>query len=155
SNGFDLASQHYGDSRFMYVCTVPGRSGGEDPFGSQALDTEVKELNGPTWRVNVWSAILMRSSIHVDNVSTYRWPNAAIHINAPLRAANANNFVLTNIKSTNDGMGIYVFGDNANVGFIGYCQVLGPGSFTPGLGGHGFWDHSLSGCLWINNYAED
>jgi hypothetical protein len=157
SNGFDLASQHYGDSRFTYVCTAPGRSGGKDPFGSQALDThtEVKELNGPTWRINVWSAILMRSSIHVDNVSTSRWLNAAIHINAPLRAANANNFVLTNIKSTNDGMGIYVFGDNANVGFIGYCQVLGPGSFTPGLGGHGFWDHSLSGCLWINNYAED
>jgi hypothetical protein len=155
SNGFDLASQHYGDSRFTYVCTAPGRSGGEDPFGSQALDTEVKELNGPTWRVNVWSAILMRSSIHVDNVSTYRWPNAAIHINAPLLTSNANNFILTNVKSTNDGMGIYVFGDNANVGFIGYCQALGPGSFTPGLGGHGFWDHSLSGCLWINNYAED
>ena len=48
-------------------------------------------------------------------------------------------------------MGIYVFGSNANVGFIGYCQVLGPGSFTEGLGGHGFWDHSLSGCLWIND----
>ena len=100
----------------------------------------------------------MRSSIHVDNVSTYRWPNASIHINsgaAPPNLTFANNFVLTNVKSTNDGMGIYVFGTNANVGFIGYCQVLGPGSFTPGNGGHGFWDHSLSSCLWINNYAED
>jgi hypothetical protein len=52
-------------------------------------------------------------------------------------------------------MGIYVGGGNANVGFIGYCQALGPGSFTPGKGGHGFWDQSLSSCLWINNYAED
>jgi len=70
SNGFDLASQHYGDSRFTYVCTVEGTSGGEDPFGSQVLDAEVTEFNGPTWRVNVWSAILMRSSIHVDILVT-------------------------------------------------------------------------------------
>jgi hypothetical protein len=158
SNGFDLASQHYGDSRFTYVCTSSGTSGAKDPFGPEALDTEVAETNGPTWRVNVWSAILMRSSIHVDNVSTYRWLNAAIHISAALAGPNkndANNFVLTNVKSTNDGMGIYVAGSDANVGFIGYCQVLGPGAFTPGTGGHGFWDHSLSGTLWINNYAED
>lgn len=157
SNGFDLASQHYGDSRFTYVCTVSGMSGGNDPFGSQALDSEVTEFEGPTWKVDVWSAILMRSSIHVDNVTTYHWPNAAIHVNSESsnRPGAANNFVLTNVKSTNDGMGIYVFGSNANVGFIGYCQVLGPGAYTPGAGGHGFWDHSLSGCLWINNYAED
>jgi len=157
STGFDLASQHYGDSRFTYACTVAGKSGGKDPFGAQALDSEVAEVGGPTWRVEVWSAILMRTSIHADNVSTYLWPNAAVHINSEsaVRPGNANNFVITNLKSTNDGMGICAIGSNVNVGFIGYCQVLGPGAFTPGLGGHGFWDHSLSGCLWMNNYAED
>jgi hypothetical protein len=158
SNGFDLASQHYGDSRFSYVCTIAGTSGsGTDPFGSQDLDSYVMETAGPTWRVVAWSAILMRSSIHVDNVMTAYWPNAAIHVNSQSseRDGNANNFVLTNVKSLNDGMGIYVFGNNANVGFIGYCQVIGPGTFNPGLGGHGFWDHSTSGCAWINNYAED
>lgn len=128
SNGFDLASQHYGDSRFTYVCTVAGKSGGKDPFGSQALDSEVTEFKGPTWQVDVWSAILMRSSIHVDNVTTYRWPNAAIHVNSESsdRPGAANNFVLTNVKSTNDGMGIYVFGSNANLGFMCWLQPVGP-----------------------------
>jgi hypothetical protein len=82
SSGFDLASQHYGDSRFTYVCTVAGTSSMKDPFGSQALDAEVREFNGPTWRVDVWSAILIRSSIHVDNTTTYLWPNAGIHVNS-------------------------------------------------------------------------
>lgn len=171
SGGFDLAGQHYGDSRFAYVCTVPGTSiKGADPFGSQVLDTTVAETDPgddpddpntpprPVWRVSVWSAIVMRASIHVDNVATYRWPNAAIHISAGIDVdqCDANNFVLTNIKSNNDGMGIYVYGADTNVGFVGYCQVLGPGCFTPGRGGHGFWDHSsCGGGLWINNYAQD
>jgi hypothetical protein len=157
SNGFDLAGRHYGDSRFTYVCTAPGTSGDQDPFGAQTLDTEVREINGPTWRVNVWSAILMRSSIHVDNISTYRWPNAAIHINARDKAPipnNANWFTLTNLKSVLDGMGIYTADSDANGGFIGYCRVQAPGQNTPGLGGHGFWDHSLSSNVWIGNYAE-
>jgi hypothetical protein len=39
SNGFDLGGRHYGDSRFTYVCTVTGTSGGQNPFGAEGLDT--------------------------------------------------------------------------------------------------------------------
>jgi hypothetical protein len=129
SNGFDLASQHYGDSRFTYVCTAPGRSGGKDPFGDpiapHPFDRDVTEPGGgPTWRLNVWSAVVMRSSIHVDNVSTYRWPNAAVHVYADMRGPNknnANNFVITRLKSMNDGMGIYTAGRDANAGYVAFC----------------------------------
>lgn len=162
STGFHRASRHYGDNRFTYVCMVEGESGEADPFGSQQLDTTVTEPTGVVWRVNAWSAVVMRASIQVDNLTTYLWPNAAIHVNSGVGGpppapplTNANNFVITNLKSTHDGMGIYVFGANANAGFIGYSQVIGPGSFMPGDGGHGLWDHSEGGCLWIGNYVED
>jgi hypothetical protein len=153
SSGFEKGGQHYGDNRFTYICAVAGQSGATDPFGPMAPDTEYQEPNGPVWQVRVWSAILMRSAITVDHISTKNWPNSAVHVSS--YDANANNFWITNLKSTWDGMGIYVAGTDANVGYVGHCQVLGPGTYTPGRGGHGFWDHSLSSNLWINNYVED
>ena len=45
SNGFDLAGQHYGDSRFVYICKAAGQSGKCDPFGSQIIDTEIQEID--------------------------------------------------------------------------------------------------------------
>jgi hypothetical protein len=154
STGFDLGGRRYGDSRFTFVCTAAGTSGSQDPFGAEGLDSQVQEPNGPKWMVNAWSAIVMRASIHADNIASSHWPNAAVHVNAALPKNDANNFRLTNIKSFNDGMGIYIGGTDANAGFIAYCDVLGPGAFTAGLGGHCYWDHSESGGLWLNNYAE-
>lgn len=169
------------DNRFYYECTTAGTtadvaesscafgdstsplSGGEFP-SSAGRRLNLTTVDGTvTWTCKEAAGILSYVSCDLHDLQIDYATNAGISLHGnTLTDTNTNHSTVRNVRIQTCGVGVHIFGGDANGMSFSDIVVNGAGFnygegvvAGSGLGGFGYIDASFLGCLWSNVAVED
>lgn len=149
------------DNRYYWECTVAGTSGGSVPFHDEveSMSGAGKQLflvvvdGGVTWECKAACGIQAYRQIKVLDCHIEDATNAGIMFfgsSLTTPATNCNGSFVERCRILNCGVGIHVYGGNANNCAVRDTNVQASGSHHPGTGGFGFIDAAFLGMFWEN-----
>ncbi len=144
------------DNRYYFECTTAGTtSSSPNPFATTpnlAIGSDIQD-NDVHWTVRAHAGITLKARAYVRKVFVYQFTNAGVLIATPYGdespSANANGWQLAHMGISDCGMGVCVYGPDANAGTALDVEVQHAGDHIAGTGGHAFHDRSGTGGTYV------